>query len=192
MSAILRDAHAKLARIDARITRAESEQRDARERERATHRLEEQHAMRQHQVHVDSMLEPWGSRAPAPIEGQSLDSYRRTTLELARRKLPEDHQLRRVDPYAIADDATLGIFERQIFPAARAAATDPATVPPGEFREIKETDANGLTATRFVGPQSFIHAFTLPAKRVVRLIARNAFSGREQVLHGPPFPSRDW
>jgi hypothetical protein len=189
MSALLRDAAATLANISARDDARVAREREQTRQQTREARVEELHAIREHQARVDSILEPWGLRATPPLDGQSLYSYRCDQLERARLKLPPNHSHRRVDPYAL-DSATLGIMEKQIFPAVRDAARSPDSVPPGQFRAVPEVDQSGIKSTRFVGPQSFIHQFTRPGQRLVRLIARNAASGVERVLHGPPFSTR--
>ena len=95
--------------------------------------MEVQHAARRYQARVDSALEPWGIRTPGPVLAQPVSDYRRSLLAQAKKQLPEDHQLRRVQVYKLEDDA-LDIMEPQILREVRAAATRPDSVPAGEFR----------------------------------------------------------
>jgi hypothetical protein len=84
------------------------------------------------------------------VAGEPLDDYRRRLLILAKRQLPDGHQLRKVQIKALPSEA-VPIFEKQIYPAARDAAYRPDSVPLGQLREVPERDSNGLTIKRFVG-----------------------------------------
>jgi hypothetical protein len=127
----------------------------------------QQHA-RTLQSRCDDSLEPWSIRAPSLVAGESLDDYRRRLLILAKRQLPADHQLRKVQIKALPAEA-VPIFERQIYPACRDAAYLPDSVPEGTLRLVPEKDANGLTINRFVGKRWFgaVNNFVRPGRRAV-------------------------
>ena len=77
---------------------------------------------------ADNALQPWDVRAPAPVLGQDIAKYRRDLAVKLKRLLPENHELRKVQ-YRRMDDATLSVFERQLYPAVHGAANDATSVP---------------------------------------------------------------
>jgi hypothetical protein len=128
------------------------------------HLIEFQARARSLQERADNALEPWSIRAPSLVAGESLGEYRRRLLILAKKQLPSDHDLRRVQVRQLASDA-LAVFEPQIYQACKLAAYRPDSVPPGTLRCIEEKDQNGLTINRFVGPTWFGAAFCRPGRK---------------------------
>jgi hypothetical protein len=118
------------------------------------------------QERCDDSLQPWGVRAPAITAGQALDDYRRRLLILAKRQLPEEHELRAVTVRRLAADA-LPIFEERIYGACHAEAYRPDSVPSGGMREVIDIDKNGLKIHKFVGQRSFVHDFARPCRKAV-------------------------
>jgi hypothetical protein len=128
------------------------------------------------QERADDALAPWDIRAPHPTLGQDIDTYRRNLDIMLKRQLPEEHQLRKVQ-YRRCDNATLDIFEPQLYRAVRDAANDPSTVPPGEFRRVVEVDQGGTKIVKWIGQQSFVKQFTRPGRQVVSFLHRYNTSG---------------
>jgi hypothetical protein len=130
-----------------------------------------QHALRVHsslravQERADSCYEPWGFRAPPPALGCDPDEYRRDLLIKAKKLLPGDNRLRHVQIRALPREA-LSRFEDMIYPAARAEAWRPDSVPNGEMRRVEEVDSNGMKMIRWVGKESFVKAMGRPGRRV--------------------------
>ena len=84
--------------------------------------LQAQASARVFQERADDALSPWDIRAPAPVLGQDVREYRRDLAVKLKRMLPEEHELRKVQ-YRRLDDATISIFEPQLYRAVQAEAT---------------------------------------------------------------------
>jgi hypothetical protein len=133
-----------------------------------------------YQERYDNALAPWDQRAPAPVLGQDVDSYRRDTLVKIKRLLPDDHGLRKIQIRQMANDV-LNVFEGQLLKACRAEAYNPKTVPVGEFRRVVDVDQNGMKIVKFIGQQSFVKDMGRPGRRVVSFRTDQGFvdaSGR--------------
>jgi hypothetical protein len=117
------------------------------------------------QERADNALSPWDIRAPAPVLGEDIGKYRRDLAVKLKKLLPGNHGLRQVQ-YRGLDDATLSVFEPQLYRAVRAEAHNPNTVPRGEYRRIVKIDSNGMKMVEWVGQESFIKEFTRPGRRV--------------------------
>jgi hypothetical protein len=83
--------------------------------------LQMQASGRVYQERYDDALSPWDQRAPAPVLGQDIDTYRRDTLVKIKRLLPDNHQLRRVQIRRCPNDV-LDVFEPQLLQACRTEA----------------------------------------------------------------------
>jgi hypothetical protein len=140
------------------------------------HLMQVQATARAYQARADTALDPWGIRAPSPVAGEPLDAYRRNLLILAKKQLPEDHELRRVTVRQLPSSA-LSPFEDQIYAACKDAAYRPDSVPPGNLRRVEEVDANGLKIVKFVGQECFVKEFTRP-------VARFVFAARRRIRGG--------
>jgi hypothetical protein len=133
-----------------------------------------------YQERYDNALAPWDQRAPAPVLGEDIDTYRRNTLVKIKRLLPDDHNLRKIQIRRM-DDNVLNVFEGQLLKACRTEAYNPKTVPVGEFRRVVEIDNNGLKIVKFIGQQSFVKEMGRPGRRVVSFRTDQGFvdaSGR--------------
>jgi hypothetical protein len=138
--------------------------------------LQAQASARVFQERADDALSPWDIRAPAPVLGQDVREYRRDLAVKLKRMLPEEHELRKVQ-YRRLDDATISIFEPQLYRAVQAEAHNPANVPPGEYRRVVKIDQNGMKQVDFIGQRHFVHEFTRPGRRVVSFMHRYNTSG---------------
>jgi hypothetical protein len=126
--------------------------------------MQMQSSARCYQERADDALQPWGLRAPHPVIGEDIDGYRRQLLIQAKRQLPDDHPLRRVQVRQLAADA-LAALEPQIYSACQQAAYDANTVPADQpLRRVEELDANGLKIVKWIGQRSFVHDFTRPGR----------------------------
>jgi hypothetical protein len=125
-------------------------------------------ASRQFQAYYDETLRRVGTRAPAPVLGQSVNDYRRETLrQLKRTFLPPAHDLYQVQYRSLRPDA-LQALEPQLLTAVVAEANNPAHVKPGELKKIEELDETGaLRMIRFVGQESFVKQMMRPGRRVL-------------------------
>jgi hypothetical protein len=118
-------------------------------------------AARKFQEYYDETLRNIGARAPQPVLGQTVNDYRRETLRTIKRTfLPQNHDLYKVNYRGLKADA-LDVFEPQLLATAKVEAFNPATVTPGEFREvIKRDPRNGYMEHQFIGPRSFVWDMT--------------------------------
>jgi hypothetical protein len=124
-------------------------------------------AARRWQEHYQAQVEDLGCNIPPPTLGQSTNDYRREMMRLLKQTfIPRNHDLYKVQMRALPDDVLSG-FEQMLLPAVKVEAYNPATVPPGEIREIVKTDANGLKVRHFIGQEHFTRQMMRPGRRVV-------------------------
>jgi hypothetical protein len=123
-------------------------------------------AARKFQEYYDETLRNIGARAPQPTLGQTVNDYRRETLRTIKRTfLPQNHDLYKVNYRGLKADA-LDVFEPQLLATAKVEAFNPATVEPGQFREIVKRDPrNGYEERQFIGPRSFVYDMKRPGRR---------------------------
>jgi hypothetical protein len=114
-----------------------------------------QASARVYQERADNALAPWDLRAPAPVLGQDIDSYRRDLDVRLKKQLPEDHRLRQVQYRGLKNDA-LDVLEPQLYKAVKDGAYDVSTVPRGELRKVVEIGQDGMKIVKFIGSQSFV------------------------------------
>jgi hypothetical protein len=131
-----------------------------------------QASARVYQKRYDDALSPWDVRAPAPILGEDITEYRARLAILAKKQLPEDHQMRKVQ-YRRLDTAVFDNFEPQLLTAVSRAAYDPTSVPLGQFRIVPEVDSNGMRMNRFIGQEHFTKQMGRPGRRVVSFNTTN-------------------
>jgi hypothetical protein len=125
-------------------------------------------AARRFQEYYDGKLRDIGMRAPTPVLGQNVTDYRRETdRQIKRAFLPPIHPLYKVQ-YRALDNAALDAFEPQLLKAAADEAYNPATVDPGQLRQINKRDEYGvLKEVQFIGPESFVKQMGRPGRRAV-------------------------
>lgn len=114
------------------------------------------------QSRADDVFNHFGQRAPRPMDGETVTSYRR---RLANKLKSHSPAWKAVNLDAFADDA-LSVAENQVYADAIAAAANPPDVEAGSLREIKQRSAIGVETSRFVGPQSFIALMSPPRRHV--------------------------
>jgi hypothetical protein len=139
-----------------------------------------QASARVYQERADNALQPWDMRAPAPVLGQDIDSYRRDLDVKLKKQLPGNHKLRQVQYRGLNNDA-LDVLEPQLYKAVHDCAHDASTVPDGEMRRIVDVSEDGRKIVKFVGRESFVldpvYGFR-PGRRVVSfLFDRSALRG---------------
>jgi hypothetical protein len=122
-------------------------------------------ASRKFQAYYDETLRDIGARAPQPVLGQTVNDYRRETLRTIKRTfLPPAHELYKVNYRGLKVDA-LDVFEPQLLATAKVEAFNPATVTPGEYREILVTKPDGYKERQFIGPRHFVYDMMRPGRR---------------------------
>jgi hypothetical protein len=108
------------------------------------------------QVRADEALQKLGTRAPAPILGETADQYRRRVMRDMARLLPRDYDMRRVE-YRQCSDKALDALEPQLFAAVDEASRDVRAMRRGELREVTAINPdNGQKTISFFGPNSFV------------------------------------
>ena len=131
--------------------------------------LQQDAACRIFQARADAALETWGIRAPPPMStglANYPELYRRELVLMAKKRLPEDHDLRTVQVRRCPLDA-LEIFEGQIYAACKEAGTRNDSVAPGEERIHERVNPqNGYKELTFLRRDSFINDFKSPVRRV--------------------------
>jgi hypothetical protein len=125
-------------------------------------------ASRKWQEYFDNHLRDIGSSVPPPTLGQTSTAYLRELCRSVKRTfLPPAHPLYQIqwrDRDGLRSDA-LQVLVPQLMKACKEEAENPATVPPGEFRQITKRNPYGqIQETRFVGPQCFTKAMMRPGR----------------------------
>ena len=131
-------------------------------------------AMADHQARADSVYGAFGERAPAPLQGEALGSYR---VRLAKGVQKHSAAWKGVSLRDLPGTA-LDIAEAQIYADAQSAAKSPTDVPMGQLREIRRRDAADRVITEFVGePNSWMGAFRTPARAISKPFFRPRAGG---------------
>ena len=104
-------------------------------------------AMADSQARYDGVYSALGKRAPAPMQGETLDAYQVRLAKGVQEHSPQwkDVPLRSLPPAAFA------IADAQIRADAVSAARSPTDMGAGELREIRRKDQAGREITEFVG-----------------------------------------
>ena len=118
---------------------------------------------------ADSALQLWNETATDPVPGERPSEYGRRMLAQVQRHSP---QWRHKDFSNTHRDA-LEVAEGLVYADARAAAYDPATVPAGQLRPVRERDAAGRLVTRWVGREPIWMDFFMSSGRI-GTVNRNA------------------
>jgi hypothetical protein len=120
-----------------------------------------------YQERADNAFASWGFSAPAMTLGADIDDYRRDLAVLAKKQLPEDHELRKIQYRALPDDAFPN-FEKQLYAAVAEAGRRNDSVPyDAPLRMVETKDGNGMVVRTFLGQRHFVHDFKAPVRRVL-------------------------
>jgi hypothetical protein len=123
------------------------------------------------QSRYDEAFAAFGTRAPAPVEGERAGVYRKRLYEHLRRKLPSDHEWASVRADDIPPSAASQI-ERLVISAAMAEGLRPseANLPRDGSLLRRDTvdDMSGQRTINWAGQESFIKGLSRPGQRVVR------------------------
>ena len=136
-------------------------------------------AARKFQAFYDETLRKVGMRAPQPVLGQTVNTYRRETLRTLKRTfLPQNHELYQIQFRGLPADV-LNHFEAQLLSAVVVEANNPIHVPVGELQKIEELDEYGkLKTIRWIGRESFVKQMGRRGRRVTSfLFDRTALRG---------------
>ena len=152
--AAAQDLRDKLARVNARITEAQTNRPPQTPADFA--------AMAAVQARADSTYQKLGWSAPQAMPDETTLQYRRRLL---RNLLPKSPQFK--DQGAILNGAAdvLGVFGRQIYADCEKEARYPTMLEPGELREVRCLDTVGRQCSEFFGsPDEAFHHFKQPIR----------------------------
>jgi 8-oxo-dGTP pyrophosphatase MutT (NUDIX family) len=122
-------------------------------------------AMADSQVRADRIYSMHGKRAPRPLDGETLMSYRR---RMANELREHSAAWKSIDLKAIADDAAFGNVENTIYADAEQAGLHPISDDDDFLREIKTQDTTGRTISTFVGrPMAWMSQFAAPKRQLI-------------------------
>ena len=144
--------------------------------------LQQQASARVFQARYDSVLEPWGQRAPAPTFGQDPEHYRRDMAAATKRLLPSDHQLRKVKYWDLRNDAFEALEPDLLRAVAEHGQRNDSVPYDAPLRQVTEIDGNGMKIVKFIGQRSFVEDFKSPVRYVTSFTTP----------HGKWMPQRGW
>ena len=108
-------------------------------------------AMADCQSRADAVLHAHGKKAPRPLDGDTVMSYRRRMATLLK---PYSKQWASIDLNAIADSAAFDNIEKSIYADATSAATAVDGVAPGQLRAVVTKDITGRNIINYYGDPS--------------------------------------
>jgi hypothetical protein len=120
-------------------------------------------ASRAAQERWDDSLRSWGMRARPTRSDESYDDYRRNMSAEQKKRLPANHELRRVKYWELRPDA-FNAIEPQLMRAVADAGNSPDSAPDGQLRMITDPETKVRT---FVGRHSFVRDHSTPARLVL-------------------------
>ena len=118
---------------------------------------------------ADSVLGLWGETAPAPLGFEREADYRRRVLAHVQKHAPAW----RGKDFSRTHGDALDFAEETVYADAARAAYDPATVPAGQLRAVRERDEVGRLVTRWIGREPIWMDFFMSSGRT-GIVNRNA------------------
>jgi len=124
---------------------------------------EEHAAFADAQARADTVFSGFGTRAPRPLEGESLTDYRKRLAT----KLKGHSTTWKGVKLSRLDDDTFNIAESAIYADATTAAANPVDLEAGELRPVTKIDpTTGVRQIVFYGKESFVKGMGRPGRRV--------------------------
>ena len=124
---------------------------------------EEHAAFADAQARADAVYQGFGQRAPRPLEGEELLSYRKRLARQLKAHSPNWKNTK----FGKLDDETFSTIETQVYADATTAASNPVDLNPGELRMVTKIDpTTGLRTNVFYGNESFVKQMGRPGRRV--------------------------
>lgn len=115
------------------------------------------------QARADAVFNGFGTRAPRPLEGETLIDYRKRLAT----KLKSHSANWKGVKLSILPDEAFAVAENQIYADATTAASNPADLEAGELRMVTKIDpATGVRSNVFYGKESFVKQLGRPGRRV--------------------------
>ena len=118
----------------------------------------------------DETFAKLGRAAPAQRADESTLDYQRRLGRVGRKYLPKYEELANLN-FRQLPDAVVPKFSEMMREAVERNIFRVDNMEPGELRAVPQPGANGSRTTCSVGPDSFVKAMGLPARRVVRINA---------------------
>jgi hypothetical protein len=109
---------------------------------------EKENALLEQQTKADHVARHWGRRAPQPMMGERLPTYRRRLAGMFKQHSPD---FKSADLSLIRDPQSWEVAERQIYADAIRASSDNSAQPRGVLREVIREDQSGRRISEFVG-----------------------------------------
>ena len=117
------------------------------------------------QERADSVFHAFGQRAPRPLEGETIERYRR---RLATKLKTHSPDWKDVDLSAMVDNKAFSAIENRVYADALNAANHPTDLEAGTMRQITKTDpVTGQRMHSFVGRSTFITEMKREPRRVI-------------------------
>ena len=125
------------------------------------------------QERADAVFHALGQRAPMPMEGETIERYRR---RLATKLKVHSTRLKDLDLNSEVNEKTFSFLEDQVYADALEAARNPVDLGEDELRQITRVDpSTGLRQNTFVGKHTFINSMKRAPRYVVGInTARNS------------------
>lgn len=123
------------------------------------------------QARADAIMMGFGASASRPLQGETLDAYRRRLLNPIQLHHPDWAKANLM--VAAADSAMLDLAEKQIYEAAAVVSRSPANVPVGTLREIPGRTRAGHVMSEFAGESKVWMSRFMPTGRAVQKINLN-------------------
>ena len=127
---------------------------------------EEDHAKADAQSRADAVAQMFGSRAPAPMMGESSMNYRKRLL----RNFARHSTFAKADFDTIAADAATFANVENIVYADAAEASKTPDVPSGQLLKRTRTTETGHVINEFFGNETFIKQLRMPSKYVTEFL----------------------
>jgi hypothetical protein len=119
------------------------------------------------QEYFDNALQPIGVRAKVPVLGQSSNEYAQDSCETLASRLPQNHELSKVE-YRELHGKALTNMAQTLIEAVKADRVNPANFAPGEMRMVKKIHPQtGREMIEWYGQQSFVKQMGTPGRRVL-------------------------
>jgi 8-oxo-dGTP pyrophosphatase MutT (NUDIX family) len=158
----LKEAREAAMRADSAV-KALREELDSIKRAAAPIPEDEARALADEQVRADSVYAAHGATASRPVQGETLQAYRRRLAAGLQKHSPA---WKGIDLGTLPPPA-LEIATAAIYADAAQAARNPVDVPEGTLREVVSIDSTGRRITSFVGePRAWMDQFGASRRRV--------------------------
>lgn len=110
----------------------------------------------------EKVFRPRNASAPAFLDGENTDRYRRRMMNRAAPFVAADLQSVKIDDLY---GSALDHYEQRYLESAAAEAARPTNIPDGELREVKKLDQSGRQFYEYYGsPSAWMSDFATPKK----------------------------